>query len=96
MIRALVVAMLLIAGVSAHAESRESGTMEWHVIPEPARPEDTAISIFSGDYPFQKMAVTIHVDGSVEFGEGFTADDAAREFWKQMGRSLPNRCEVGK
>jgi hypothetical protein len=43
-----------------------------------------------------KMVVAIRMDGSVEFGEGFAADDAAREFWKYLGRAMPNKCEVQK
>lgn len=38
--------------------------------------------------------VTIGWDGSVTIGEGFTADDAAREFWAAVGASIPFKCEV--
>jgi hypothetical protein len=65
---------------------------------EPAKPSDVAISIqFSevkaGTLSYRNV-IEIHMDGSVEFGEGFTADSAARAFWEQVGRSLPNKCEA--
>lgn len=62
----------------------------------PARPEDAVITIMSGAYQDQKMVARMKMDGSVEFGEGFTADDAAREFWKNLGRAMPNKCEGSK
>jgi hypothetical protein len=35
-----------------------------------------------------QMVVSISVkDGAVTFGPGFTADEAARQFWIQVGRA---------
>lgn len=33
--------------------------------------------------------VTVFMDGHVEFGPGFTADDAARAFWKKVSEIRP-------
>jgi hypothetical protein len=56
------------------------------------KPTDSAITIHDAN----KLVVSIHMDGSVEFGEGFTADDVSREFWKYLGQSMPNKCEAAK
>jgi len=36
-----------------------------------------------------KMVVTIHHDGQVEFGPGYTPDEAAKEFWVALGHHAP-------
>lgn len=56
------------------------------------QPEDYAMRIYIGFHP-SKLVVSIRMDGTVTFGEGFTADDASREFWKHLGRNIPNKCE---
>ncbi len=40
-----------------------------------------------------KLIVVIYMDGHVEFGPGFTASDADKAFWEQLGKSLPTKCE---
>ena len=35
------------------------------------------------------MIVGVRQDGSVEYGEGFTAEPAAREFWTAVGNAYP-------
>ncbi len=36
-----------------------------------------------------KVAVTIRPDGSVEFGEDYSPDEAATAFWLAVGRNHP-------
>jgi hypothetical protein len=36
-----------------------------------------------------KMVVVIHHDGQVEFGPGYTPDEAAKEFWVALGHHAP-------
>ena len=40
-------------------------------------------------FGFDKPAVTIHRDGRVEVHEGFSPDDAAREFWRAVTSMAP-------
>lgn len=36
--------------------------------------------------------VTIHPNGTLEYGEGYDPDDAARRFWDALRVHMPNRC----
>lgn len=36
---------------------------------------------------------TIHADGTLEYGPGYTPDEAARCFWDALRRLVPARCE---
>jgi DNA-directed RNA polymerase subunit RPC12/RpoP len=36
--------------------------------------------------------VTIHSSGELEYGPGYTPDEAARRFWDAMRRIMPARC----
>jgi DNA-directed RNA polymerase subunit RPC12/RpoP len=36
--------------------------------------------------------VTIHPSGELEYGPGYTPDEAARRFWDAMRRLAPARC----
>ena len=47
------------------------------------------IQIEDGD---GKLAVRIKPDGSVEYGEGFNANTAAKEFWTQISKAYPEVC----
>lgn len=40
-----------------------------------------------------RLVVRVLPNGGVEFGEGFTADEAAKEFWKILGRCYPGILE---
>lgn len=71
------------------------------ILARDVRPQDTAATIYFTEAidpeaiaisQNKKTVVTIRFDGSVEFGEGFTADDAAREFWKHLAQANPNKC----
>jgi hypothetical protein len=55
----------------------------------PIRPQDLVTSFYANE----KIVFSFRGDGSVEFGEGFTANDAAKEFWKYMGNMMPGKCE---
>jgi hypothetical protein len=52
--------------------------------PAPENSGPTMLILSNGD----RMVVSISVkDGAVTFGPGFTADEAARQFWIQVGRA---------
>jgi hypothetical protein len=54
------------------------------VAPAPENSGPTMLILSNGD----QMVVSISVkDGAVTFGPGFTADEAARQFWIQVGRT---------
>lgn len=36
--------------------------------------------------------VTIHPDGTLDYGPGYTPDEAARCFWEALRRLAPTRC----
>ncbi|WP_020135025.1 hypothetical protein [Streptomyces sp. 351MFTsu5.1] len=36
--------------------------------------------------------VTIHPDGTLDYGPGYTPDEAARTFWDALRRLMPARC----
>ena len=36
-----------------------------------------------------QLVVSIGYDGSVTYGPGFTADDAAKQFWAALGANYP-------
>ncbi len=56
----------------------------------PPRPEEMALTITTVDQSLRpQTVVTIRMNGSVEFGPGFTADEAAREFWQKVGIAAP-------
>lgn len=59
----------------------------------PTRPADRVFAFYSEG---SKMVFTIHSNGSVEFGEGFTADDATKIFWENLATQFPNKCEDTK
>jgi hypothetical protein len=40
----------------------------------------------------QTPLVTIHPSGELEYGPGYTPDEAARRFWDAMRRLAPARC----
>jgi hypothetical protein len=44
--------------------------------------------------PDGKLVVRAHYDGTVEFGEGITPDEAAREFWECMGKYAPSPVQI--
>ena len=92
MLRAHVIGalLLLLCGV-AHTAATTEPWADFLFLP--ALTTDSIVT-FAG--PQGKLIVTIRNDGSVEFGERFTADDASREFWKYLGQSMPNKCEVAK
>lgn len=85
MLRIILAVALLSTAANAQDADSGGGVTRFNWI---ARPD--GISIYSPTKP----VVTIRMDGSVEFGEGFTADEAAREFWKHLGQYMPNKCEV--
>ena len=35
------------------------------------------------------LVVRVGTDGSVEYGPGFTADSAAKEFWEMLAKAFP-------
>ena len=37
----------------------------------------------------EKMLVTIHPDGTIEYGKDYTPDKAARIFWETLGQDMP-------
>lgn len=37
--------------------------------------------------------VTIHPNGTLEYGPGYNPDEAARRFWDAMRHHMPARCE---
>lgn len=37
--------------------------------------------------------VTIHPDGTLEYGPGYSPDESARRFWEAMRFHMPARCE---
>ncbi|MER5653447.1 hypothetical protein ABT076_10570 [Streptomyces sp. NPDC002131] len=37
--------------------------------------------------------VTIHPNGTLEYGPGYDPDDAARRFWDAMRLHMPARCK---
>lgn len=37
--------------------------------------------------------VTVHPDGTLEYGPGYDPDEAARRFWDAMRFHMPARCE---
>jgi hypothetical protein len=47
------------------------------------------ISIMGGD---GAPLVTIHPNGTLEYGPGYDPDDAARRFWDAMRYHMPARC----
>lgn len=49
------------------------------------------ISISGGDGAW---LVKIHPDGTLEYGPGYTPDEAARSFWDAMRIYLPTRCSA--
>lgn len=50
-----------------------------------------SISIIGGD---QVPLVTIHPNGTLEYGPGYDPDDAARRFWDAMRFHMPARCQA--
>jgi|SRR5690348_2341492 len=36
-----------------------------------------------------KVLVTIHLDGTIEYGKDYTPDKAAKVFWEALGRDMP-------
>lgn len=42
-------------------------------------------------YAANKLIVTIRPDGSIEYGEGYTPDAAAKAFWDAMGYERTQR-----
>lgn len=36
--------------------------------------------------------VTIHPSGEIEYGPGYSPDEAAQRFWDAMSRYFPGRC----
>lgn len=61
-------------------------TQSW-IIPEPTAP---AITILSQDN--RTPLVTIHPTGELEYGPGYSPDEAARAFWDALRRLAPARC----
>jgi hypothetical protein len=58
------------------------------VAPAPENSGPTMLILSNGD----RMVVSINVkDGAVTFGPGFAADEAARQFWIQVGKAS-TRC----
>ena len=41
-----------------------------------------------------KLVVHAYYDGTVEFGEGITPDQAARKFWECMGKYAPRHISI--
>lgn len=65
-----------------------AGPTEGVVIAPPAAP---SISILSEDN--RTPLVTIHPNGTLEYGPDYTPDEAARRFWDAMRHLAPARCE---
>ena len=61
-----------------------------------SEPKDTSLSICftqkSGDRYESKALVTIRPDGSIEYGEGYTPDAAAKALWDAVG--LERKCRA--
>lgn len=53
-----------------------------------APPPPPDITIVGADGPL----VTIHPDGTLDYGPGYTPDEAARSFWDAMRHYMPARC----
>lgn len=82
----------LVLASSALAQDNLIQSIPSLLFPQAVRPKDTAIT-FSQGGPTSKLVFSIRMNGTVTFGEGFSADDASREFWKHLGRNIPNKCE---
>jgi hypothetical protein len=65
-----------------------SGTPDSYILAPPVAP---SISIMSEDN--LTPLVTIHPNGTLEYGPGYTPDEAARRFWDAMRHLAPARCE---
>lgn len=59
-----------------------------HAKPMEFKPANTSVITING--PNGKMA-SLYADGTVEYGEGYTPDDAARTFWEALSRNMPGR-----
>lgn len=40
-----------------------------------------------------KLMLIVHMDGSIDTGENFDADDTARKFWKALAEAYPSICK---
>lgn len=63
------------------------GPVEEFTLSSPAAPR---IQIMSEDQ--RTPLVTIHPNGTLEYGPGYTPDEAARTFWDALRRLMPARC----
>ena len=96
--RNLLVGILL--GASLFAQSQEKPkqkvpeaeplTTVGTYIDSSARTQVSAIEI---DGDGGKLVVRIKTDGSVEYGEGFKADTAAKKFWEEISKAYPQVCD---
>ncbi|WP_329131537.1 hypothetical protein OG552_10460 [Streptomyces sp. NBC_01476] len=55
-----------------------------------ADPAPPTITIQGGNNG--RPLVTIHPDGTLEYGDGYDPDDAARRFWDALRTHMPTRC----
>jgi len=55
-----------------------------------AAPPPPTITIMGAD---NTPLVTIHPNGTLDYGPGYTPDEAATRFWEAMRRLAPARCE---
>ena len=62
------------------------GTAAWASLAPPAPPD---IQIMGEN---SAPLVTIHPNGTLEYGPGYTPDEAARRFWDALRRLAPTRC----
>jgi len=53
-------------------------------------PPPPTIAIMGAD---NTPLVTIHPDGTLDYGPGYTPDEAAHRFWEALRRLAPARCE---